>query len=270
MTDSLPDGACDCHVHIYEPGYPRAATATFAPPAAPVSEYRELRSSLGLSRVIVVQPTGYGFDNSCTIDAVKKLGPQAYGVAVVAPDTPIEELHGLHAAGIRGVRFMMFPGGLLSWDDLETIAMRIEPLGWHINLQFNSQEMPEREARLLRLPGKLVIDHLGTFFPLPAPGDKCFASLRRVLDGGRCWIKVSAPYHTSPRGGPLYLEAGRLAKVLIESHLERCLWASNWPHPRVEPRPNDAAMLRLALFWMGDSEAQSKILVENPVDVYGF
>ena len=71
MTDSLPDGACDCHVHIYEPGYPLAATATFAPPAAPVSEYRELRSRLGLSRVIVVQPTGYGFDNSCTIDAVK-------------------------------------------------------------------------------------------------------------------------------------------------------------------------------------------------------
>ena len=29
-------------------------------------------------------------------------------------------------------------------------------------------------------------------------------------------------------------------------------------------------MLRLALFWMGDSEAQFKILVENPVDVYGF
>ena len=104
----LPAGACDCHIHIYEPGYALAPTATFVPPPGPVKAYQQVQQALGLSRVIVVQPTGYGFDNACTVAALKTLGDQARGIAVVKPDISEEELQQLHQAGIRGVRFMMF------------------------------------------------------------------------------------------------------------------------------------------------------------------
>ena len=139
----LPAGACDCHIHIYEPGYALAPTATFVPPPGPVKAYQQVQQALGLSRVIVVQPTGYGFDNTCTVDALKKLGDQARGIAVVQPDISDEALQQLHQAGMRGVRFMMLPGGTLGWEQLEPLAARIRPLGWHINFQMEVHSAPQ-------------------------------------------------------------------------------------------------------------------------------
>src|ERR1700681_534310 len=102
-----PPGSCDCHMHIYDDRFPLAPTATFQPRHAPVSEYRAVQRDLGWSRAIVVQPTGYGFDNRCTLEAIAQLGAEARGVAVVPPDVTEAELERLTHAGIRGVRFHM-------------------------------------------------------------------------------------------------------------------------------------------------------------------
>ena len=101
------DGACDCHVHIYEDKYPLIPNVTVIPPHSPVSAYREVQRALGLSRAVIVQPTGYGWDNSCTLDALTQLGDAARGIALVAPDAPDAEFQRLHDGGMRGVRFMM-------------------------------------------------------------------------------------------------------------------------------------------------------------------
>src|SRR5215216_2495561 len=110
LSVSVPAGACDCHVHIYERGYPLASTATFVPPHAPVSSYRDVQHELGLERVVLVQPTGYGFDNTCLLDALSEFGGSARGVCTVRPETPDTELERLHVLGVRGVRYMMLPG----------------------------------------------------------------------------------------------------------------------------------------------------------------
>src|SRR4051812_4337379 len=96
-----PPGACDCHIHIYEDRYPLAPTATFKPPHAPVSEYREIQRALGLERVVVVQPTGYGFDNTCTLEAMKALGSGARGVSIVPLNVSETELQKQTDAGVR-------------------------------------------------------------------------------------------------------------------------------------------------------------------------
>lgn len=140
-----------------------AASATFTPPRAPASAYRDVQRALGLSRVIVVQPTGYGFDNRCTLSAIAQLGEGARGIAVVPPDVSDDELQRLHDAGVRGVRFMMLPGGVMPWDAMADMSARIAPLGWNINLQLDGHTLPQHEAMLARLPSKLVIDHLGKF-----------------------------------------------------------------------------------------------------------
>ena len=144
MDTTTPPGACDCHIHVYDPAYPLAASATFKPPHAPVDAYRAVQRALGLQRVIVVQPTGYGFDNRCTLEALAQLGTNARAIVVIAPDTPDAELRRLHALGVRGVRFMMISGagGVLPWDALEPLAARIAPLGWNINLQLDGRELP--------------------------------------------------------------------------------------------------------------------------------
>src|SRR5579864_6948428 len=78
-----PAGTCDTHMHIYDRKYPKAPTAKFVPPDAPVSAYRKMCARLGIERTVIVQPSTYGKDNRCTLEAVAAIGPSARGIAVV-------------------------------------------------------------------------------------------------------------------------------------------------------------------------------------------
>ncbi|MBY8604952.1 amidohydrolase family protein [Burkholderia arboris] len=265
----FPD-ACDCHIHIYDDAYPLAPTATFRPPHAPVDAYRRVQRALGLARVVIVQPTGYGTDNRCTLDALAAFGPQARGVATLPVDVPDAELERLHAAGMRGVRFMMLPGGIARWDDLERMAARIAPLGWHVDLQIDGRTLPEIERTLARLPARVVIDHTGKFLTPVAPDAPAFLVLRRLLDRGHVWVKLSAPYETSQSGAPGYDDVACLAAMLARGHSARCVWGSNWPHPNASPLPDDAGLLGWLHDCTADEALARAILVDNAVALYGF
>jgi D-galactarolactone isomerase len=267
---ALGPGACDCHMHVYDDAYPLAPSATFTPPHAPVAAYRAVQRELGLERTVVVQPTGYGFDNRCTLAALADLGPGARAIVVVAADVADAELERMHGAGVRGVRFMMLPGGVLPWSALEPTAARIAALGWHIDLQLDGRELAQREPMLQRLPCRLVIDHVGRFLgPVTAQSDSVQALLR-LLDAGRCWIKISAPYESSQSGPPGYDDIAWIARLVAERFPERCLWASNWPHPNRHPPPSNAAMLAWAFGCIDSSPTQRKMLFDNPAELYGF
>ena len=265
-----PPGSCDCHMHIYEERFPLAPTATFKPPDAPVSAYRTVQRDLGLTRAVVVQPSGYGFDNRCTLEALAEFGSEARGVAVVPPDVADAELERLTRAGIRGVRFHMLAGGVLPWEALEGLAARVLPFGWHVQFQLDGRDLPLHEARLRDLPNTVVIDHVGKFLGPVTTGHPGFKALLRLLDSGKCWVKLSEPYSTSKTGGPRYEDIGVLARALVKANPERCVWASNWPHPNWNPAPSTAAMLDLLLEWTDDESTRTRILVDNPVALYGF
>jgi D-galactarolactone isomerase len=268
-----PAGACDTHIHIYGPRdrYPLAPSCARIPPDGPLPAYRAVMQRLGLDRVVIVQPSAYGADNRATLDAMAALGDRARGVAVVEQTVDDGELARMTDAGIRGIRFFMFPGGVLSWDALEPMAARVHDFGWHVQLQLDGRGLHNREDLLRRLPGNLVIDHTGKFLEPVGVEHPGFRSLLRLLDGGRCWIKLSAPYETSRDGPPAYRDVGVLARALIEAAPERMLWASNWPHPGTEAAPpDDAVLLELLIDWAGDAATRRKILVDNPARLYGF
>lgn len=264
-----PPGTVDTHMHVYEDRFPLAPTATFKPPHAPASEYRKVQAALGIQRAVVIQPTGYGFDNTCTLEAMAAFGPESRGVVVIQPGTPDAELRRLHDLGVRGVRYMML-GGVLGWETLEPMAARIAPLGWHIDLQVDGRELAQYEERLLALPLEVVIDHNGKFLePVPTshPG---FQSLLRLLASGRCWVKLSAPYETSKVGPPLYHDVTVLARALVNAWPGRCLWATNWPHPNIHPAPSTPAIMDLMLHWVDDDATRKAIMADNPARLYGF
>src|SRR6185437_9637727 len=192
-----PHGACDCHMHIYEARFPPAPTSQFPPPHAPVTAYRDVQRQLGLMRAVVVQPNAYAFDNACTEEAIRELGRAARGIATIRPDIADAELERLTRAGFRGARCFMLQGGLLSWDDVDAIAARVAPFGWHVQLQLDGRDMPLYAARIARLPTEAVIDHNGKFLEPVPPSHPAFRALLALLDGGRCWVKLSAPYETS-------------------------------------------------------------------------
>ncbi|CAB3960984.1 amidohydrolase [Burkholderia aenigmatica] len=265
-----PAEACDCHIHIYDDAYPLAPTATFRPPHAPVDAYRRVQQALGLARVVIVQPTGYGVDNRCLLDALAAFGQQARGVATLPADVPDAELARLHAAGVRGVRFMMLAGGLARWDELERVAARIGPLGWHVDLQLDGRTLPDVLPLLSSLPARVVIDHTGKFLTPVAPDAQAFLALRRLLDRGHAWVKLSAPYETSRSGAPGYDDVARLATVLARNHPARCVWGSNWPHPNASPVPDDMGLLDWLCACTADDAVTRAILADNPAVLYGF
>jgi D-galactarolactone isomerase len=267
-----PVGTCDCHIHIYDPAMKLAPTAASAGPAwANVDAYRAVQRRLGLTRAIVVQPTAYGADNSCTVAAIAALGrDNTRGVAVIQPNIGDAELTALDTAGICGVRFQMLPGGALPWEALGPIAARVAPLGWHIQLQMDGRLLADREEMLRRLPTPLVIDHVGKFLepvPVEHPG---FRAILRLLDGGRTWFKLAAAYEVSKAGPPLYADVGALAKAAVRAAPERMIWASNWPHVSVRDLPDDAALLDLLLDWVPDAAVRQRILVDSPAALYRF
>ncbi len=270
MTIALPRGACDTHMHFYD-GARAARPGTPNPGRFTVDMYRELQKKLGLERVIVVQPNAYADDNTATLNAMKEFGRAAKGVAVVKPGVSDAELERLTKAGICALRIMTLHGGTLGFDVMDELMARVHPFGWHANIQLDGRELPKYEAQIMRLPGRFVIDHTGKFLEPVAPEHPAFKSLLRLVDTGRCWVKLSAPYETSKTGPPTYDDVGVLAKALVKRAPERMLWASNWPHPSVRPNvPDDGELLELLLDWAPDEGTREKILVDNPAELYGF
>jgi len=266
-----PRGACDTHMHFYDEAIP-GAPGTFLPGHFPVEPYQALQKRLGLERVIVVQPNAYADDNRVTLDAMKKIGKGAKGVAVVKPGVKDAELERLTKAGVCAIRIMTLHGGLLGFDVMDGLMARVHPFGWHANIQLDGRELPKYEAQIKRLPGKFVIDHTGKFLEPVSADSKEFKSLLNLVDTGRCWVKLSAPYETSKTGAPKYEDVSRLAKALVKHAPGRMLWASNWPHPsaRKPQPPDDADLLDLLLDWAPDEKVRKKILADNPAELYGF
>jgi D-galactarolactone isomerase len=257
-------------MHVYEDRFPLVPQAMFKPPHAPLADYLPVQRALGVSRAVVVQPNGYGFDNRCTLLALSALGANGRGIATVPADVAEDELDRLTRAGVRGARLHVLPGGMLGWDALAPLAARIAAFGWHIQLQLDGRELPQHEAALARLPVPLVIDHNGKFLEPVSPDHPSFKALLRLLAAGNTWVKLSAPYETSRRGPPDYADVGALASALVRAHAERCVWASNWPHPGRDPPPDTVALFDLLLEWAPDEATRRRILVDNPAALYGF
>src|SRR5579872_1340521 len=85
-------GATDCHVHIIGPQakYPMAAKRPYTPPEATVAQLKAMHARIGITRTVLVQPSFYGTDNTCMLDALAQLGDTARGVAVIDLKTPDE------------------------------------------------------------------------------------------------------------------------------------------------------------------------------------
>ena len=266
-----PPGACDTHMHFYDENVPPAPGGPPLPGNFTVPMYQAVQKRLGLERVIVVQPNAYQFDNRVTLDAIRALGPNAKGVGVVKPDATSAEIVSLTMGGICAQRIFNLPHGAVGFDKMDQVMAKVHPFGWHANIQLDGRDMLKYETQIKKLPGKFVVDHVGKFLePVPLHHE-AFRSLLRLLDTGRCWVKLSAPYEVSRTGPPKYEDVARLAKALVKHAPERMLWASNWPHPSVRPHvPDDAELLELLADWAPDEAVRRQILADNPAELYGF
>ncbi|KRB01226.1 hypothetical protein ASD83_06835 [Devosia sp. Root685] len=210
----------DAGIHIYRQGWPLAPTALSKPDAASLEDYRRASEAVGTTHVVLSQPTAYGFDNTVLLDALHTCGDRARGIVVVPPDTPPSSLLALHQQGVRGVRFMMFPGGVLSWHDVSSLAAKAADLNWVLKFQITAGQFVRHADLLASLPARLVID----VYPATLDrSDETAARLIAAMAAGRTWISLSAPADDQD---PKFDE---MARRLILANAARCIWASNWP-----------------------------------------
>lgn len=266
----LPRGSCDAHVHVYDGRFPASPTTVLRPPDASIDDYRSVQAALGCDRVVLVQPTTYGLDNRCQLEAVDRLGDRARAVLVVDDTVTAHELEAFTARGARGARFHLLPGGAVPGEMLGPVADRIAPFGWHVQLQLDGRRLPDLLDTLLGLPTSLVVDHVGRFMPPVEPDHEAFRALLTLVDAGRCWVKLSAPYESSTDGAPRFPTVTRLARELVTAAPERLLWASNWPHPGQGDPLTTEQLSTLLDDWLPTDAVRRQVLVDNPVDVYGF
>jgi D-galactarolactone isomerase len=275
-----PLGACDTHFHIMDPTYQSRPGIT--PKVwGTIDDYVKMKDRIGLSRFVCVHAgSGYGYDNTISVDAMKILAggrDNARGVTFLPPQVSDGEIERLHNLGFRGIRWSGKPGdsespdSLITWESLKTLAPRIAVFGWHVQVQQISTVLADIEPTLLGFPCDIVVDHMGRFKLPVAPDNRHWLALRRMLDSGKCWVKLSAPYHGSTAGPPHYEDNGVLGRELIAARPDRMLWGTNWPHPPIHDNLPDEAVCLDALYeWAGGAEMYKRILVDNPAKLYGF
>jgi predicted TIM-barrel fold metal-dependent hydrolase len=266
-----PALSCDCHFHIFGPfdRYPLSEGRTYTPPPALVPAYLELAETVGLQRMVVVQASIYGTDNAVTLDAIQQFGlHRARGVAVIDDSFDEAALRRLHGQGIRGVRFNMVSGNGTPEDQLEALARRVAPLGWHIQIYADGAKMLEIGGLLAGLPVEVVIDHCGGVKAALGVRHPQFQALLRLMDSGRAWMKLSS-YRASSTGAP-WDDVEANVKALVAAAPDRCVWGTDWPHSQMDPAPEAGLLLDQLFAWVPDVGVRQTILVDNPARLYGF
>ncbi len=267
---ALPAGTCDCHMHIFGPraDYPLAEARNYTPQLCTLDDYLAMMAHTGIARAVLIQPSVYGTDNRAQLDAMARAPERFRAVVVVPPETGDAELAALHAQGVRGIRVNARNPGGLKLEDVPRLAARIAPFGWHIQLQTSLERLAELDDLLSAVPVPLVVDHFGLPDPRLGTSSAPFVNLLRLLESGRLWLKLSAPYRASRIGAP-FDDLLPLVEALVATRPDRLLWASDWPHSELwDAMPDTADLVDLAGRWLPTDALRRQILVENPARLY--
>ena len=266
-----PANATDCHFHIYNSSFPIAPYATLKPPPASVDDYHALQHRIGTTRCVVILPSTYGTDNSHYLALLPQLGgkERARMVGVVNTSVTDQELRQMHDAGVRGIRFNLAPPGATTIDMIEPLAKRIELMGWHCQINMPADQIVAAQEVFLRVPGRLVFDHLAH---APDVNGPAYQLIRRLIDKGNTWVKLSGAYADTKSGPPQYADRLAVAQGYAKAAPERVVWGSDWPHPSepADKKPDDAVLFDLLAVWVPDEAARHKVLVDNPAKLYDF
>jgi predicted TIM-barrel fold metal-dependent hydrolase len=269
----VPAGACDAHVHVFGPEarYPHVETPHYTLPDGELGKLNAMTEVIKLDRFVIVQPSFYGTDNRCMLDALATAGSRARGVAMVQEDIADSELQRMHALGVRGLRLDLFLRSQLKTTEIiayiERSVQRTRPLGWHVQFYTPGWVVRDLLPFLASLDADFVIDHMGYMLESDGLTHEDFARLVRIVHDGRGWIKLSAPYRLIRDGSfqPLVPRA----RALIEAAPERMIWGSDWPHIPDGNR-DTGTYLNLLADWAPDAGVRKRILVDNPNQLFGF
>jgi predicted TIM-barrel fold metal-dependent hydrolase len=267
----LPPLACDAHCHVFGPAarFPYAPNRRYTPADAPKEMLRALHDYLGVERAVIVQASCHGTDNAAMLDCIASDPKRYRGVAIVDDRFTDTDFDGLHAGGVRGVRFNFVKhlGGAPDMAVFTRVLDRIKGRGWHVVLHLDAPDIIPLSDMIRSLPLPFVVDHMGR---VPAKDGVDQPPLRALLELSRlenCWIKVCGAERISM---PPYAAAVPIARALVEAAPERVLWGTDFPHPNATHEADEGDLVDLVPQYGPDALTQRRLLVDNPARLYGF
>ena len=276
-----PPKSCDAHFHVFGPAdrYPHGGVnekLRYAPPLAPLSDYLALAQHLGIERFVFVQPSAYGRDNACMLDAMREVGMRCRGIVDVSEHVPDALLAEMNALGVRGVRINVSTVKPPEPGFSETMRPRIErldarcaELGWHLDFLTPGWLTEELLPVFARMRCAFSLAHMGMFRAQAGPSQRGFRTLLDLLrhGDGRAWVKLTGSYRMATP--PDFADAAPMARALIEAAPNRLIWGSDYPHLSFADKVGSVQLFNLLADW-ADEAARRKILVDNPAALFGF
>jgi 2-pyrone-4,6-dicarboxylate lactonase len=274
-----PANACDAHFHVFGPAarYPHGADLRYAPPLAPLEDYLLVAHRLGIHRFVFVQPSAYGRDNACMLDAMRAVHAPCRGIVDVDENIADAELERLRAAGIRGVRINVSPVhpvapglGDMLLPRIRRLEARCAELGWQLDFLLPGWLTNELMAVLAGLKVDFTLAHFGMFLARDGAGQHGFQRLLGMLKNGNghCWIKLTGVYRISTAPG--FTDVAPMAQALIEAAADRLIWGSDYPHLSFAEKVGSVPLFNLLGGWAPDPSTRKRILVDNPAELFGF
>jgi predicted TIM-barrel fold metal-dependent hydrolase len=280
---SVPSGAWDSHMHVCEPSlFPLSASAKYQPHAATLTEAQTIiGTKLGLPKLVFVQPSTYGNDNACLLDALAKVGPSmGRGVVVFDPaSTSLAQLEKWHQIGVRGVRVNLKSVGRAMEPEefqatLLAYANAIRPMKtWVLQLYVDLAMMKQVELLMERLDVKVVIDHFGSpekgrLMPAGKLSEmQGWDSLLAFMKYPNTFVKISGPYRFS--NDPDFKDLEPLAKELFVIRGGKgCVFASDWPHTRFESVDISPWVDRCVEWCEGDTQLLESLFRYNAEELW--
>jgi 2-pyrone-4,6-dicarboxylate lactonase len=270
---AVPAGACDSHVHVFEAAerYPRVDKPHYTLPDGGLKKLQRMAEVMQLQRFVIVQPSYYGTDNRCMLDALAVVGTRARGVAMVTEACPDAELQAMHERGVRALRLDLFLRSNWPTADIiryiEASVRRTQALGWHVQFYTPGWVVRDLLPFLKELDATFVIDHMGYMLESDGLTNADFDRLLEVARAGRGWIKLSAPYRLAKDGNFERLKPK--ARAIIAAAPDRVIWGSDWPHIP-EGGKDTGTLLNLLCDWAPDDLVRRRILVTNPATLFDF
>jgi 2-pyrone-4,6-dicarboxylate lactonase len=261
----LPANSCDAHFHVFEEGYPPVGDPQYTFPEARLEQYLKLTEFLGIQRMVLVQPTYYGNDNSLTVDVLRKLGSRGRAVVRIDEDVDDATLDEYHELGVRAIRLDLFARASRPLDDIiayiRTMAARATPRGWHLQFYTPGRIVRDLLPFLSTLEDTFVIDHMGYMLESDGLTETDFERLLSVLEQGRCHIKLSGPYRIAK--GKALSSVAPLGRALVSTRPDRLIWGSDWPH-LPDGQRDTGEIVNLLVDWAPDEADRQQILVTTP------
>lgn len=267
----LPPGSCDTHCHVFGPAakFPYAPARRYTPQDAPKEALAALHARLGVERAVIVQASCHGTDNRAMLDAIASAPDRYRGIAIVDDSFTDSDFAILHRGGVRGVRFnfVRHLGGAPEPAVFHRVLERISGYRWHVVLHLDARDIIPLSDMIRHLPVPFVIDHMGRMDSAAGVDQPAFRALIELAKTERCWIKVCGAERIAK---PPYAAAVPFARALVEAAPGRVLWGTDFPHPNLDHKADEATLIDLIPMFAATAERRQRLLVGNPALLYGF